>query len=360
MYIIFLQIKIKRRKSEFFHLKHSNNKSLFYQNNKLEYLEDLYNMFDKLFNEDSIQSIKKYPWRIINFTNNTHFFRPSIWKIHISSNFYNYKKILNIAIPFLVKNKVNFKFISSEKGYFYINSKEIRSVASGKLITIYPNTTHVFLDILEKLYNIFKDYSFEGNYILTDQRYKDSKILYYRYVEYLPINTINNKGFIENVIVDNKYNYVSDIRNPYYTEYYWTEFFNFEIEEEQESKLLNKYNIEHIISSGGSTTTYFGYEINSNKKVFVKESREYTGLDNTGRYSNDRIINEYNNIKKLNKSYFPKILDLIEEGKRTAVYTPGFNALNKNENYSEKIMFTKLILFIFFLIIFCLNLSLKK
>lgn len=90
----------------------------------------------------------------------------------------NYQKVLNIVFEFCVINNISFKYIYKENDIRYCISGESPIEHLGKFITIYPNHKNEFKKIIYSLYN--KLIGFEGPYILSDKRYKNSNI-YYRY-----------------------------------------------------------------------------------------------------------------------------------------------------------------------------------
>lgn len=100
------------------------------------------------------------------------------WKIHLSCTLKNYQKVLDLFSDYAVKKSISFKHIYNTKTLNRYLSGDIYPTQLGKFITIYPTDTTHFIEVIDYLYKIFKGY--EGPYILSDKRYKDSNI-YYRY-----------------------------------------------------------------------------------------------------------------------------------------------------------------------------------
>ena len=96
-----------------------------------------------------------------------------------------------------------------------MNFKNVDRGASGKFITIYPLNEEEFKELLEILYENLKDE--KGPYILSDKRYKDCKVIYYRYggikSNYI-IDIIGKKIYI---IKSPEGNLIEDKRNPFFT-----------------------------------------------------------------------------------------------------------------------------------------------
>ncbi|MFB8733359.1 hypothetical protein ACEQPO_03745 [Bacillus sp. SL00103] len=78
------------------------------------------------------------------------------WKIHITTDIEEAQKTLDIVIPYLIKNKVSFKFVPNERQLLFKNSKNGDRASSGKFITIYPNNKKTFLKLLSDLDNLTK------------------------------------------------------------------------------------------------------------------------------------------------------------------------------------------------------------
>lgn len=99
------------------------------------------------------------------------------YKIHISATFDNYKDMYNLLSPLLDARKISYKYIYREEDVAYNFSVRESPVNSGKYFTIYPENDHVFLDLLELLYQTIPK-NMEGIYILSDRAYKDSNTIF--------------------------------------------------------------------------------------------------------------------------------------------------------------------------------------
>ncbi|MFL2132054.1 MAG: hypothetical protein ACTH1A_03770 [Ruoffia tabacinasalis] len=114
------------------------------------------------------------------------------WKIHVSCTLKNALDILNIVTETLKKEKVNFKYVKNTELLNIMYKKNFSRVGAGKFITIYPNNEEQFIELLEILYFKLKD--FEGPYVLSDRRYKDCAVLYYRYGGFKEIIRYDDEG----------------------------------------------------------------------------------------------------------------------------------------------------------------------
>lgn len=277
--------------------------------------EDILLEVKEKINLNSINLHRKFPWAYVNFDKNKNIHSTMSWKIHISASIDNYLDILNEVIDFCINKKLNFKFIASSNGFNVINGKQINPASAGKFIVIYC-LEHSLEEILAELDHSLSKY--EGPYILSDRQYKNSQVLYYRYGEYLPVSLLAEEGHIENYVFDNKFELTQDTRKPYYKIFDWVKDIDLSNTVEEHSYLLEKYQIDNIVSNRGSMTCYSGVNKLTGEPVFVKEARKLLGLDTARLYSRDRVRKEYiflQDMEHLNVSAKP--IEIIEEGGNT-------------------------------------------
>lgn len=219
-------------------------------------------------------------------------FPPHGWKIHISCFHDNFTEILKIVSNYCFNSNISFKFINNIDTLKLILSKNSNREESGKFITIYPFNETEFKKIIRELYPLLKDH--HGPYILSDKRYLNSKVIYYRYGI---INSTTDEMFFNgDIYIDQRvpyYNQPSFVEDPLHEN---TNISNEKIS--TESRLSEFDNIEaiHFSNSGG---IYFAEK--DNKKVILKEARPFIGISN----NNDSIIcrkNEGKLLKYLEKS----------------------------------------------------------
>lgn len=128
------------------------------------------------------------------------------WKIHISCFHDNFNDILEKVSNYCFKNDISFKFVNSQEVLQWLLSKNANRSESGKFMTIYPFNKVEFTKIVRELYPLLKKYN--GPYILSDKRYLDSKVIYYRY------GIITSK--IDNNIMKFPEGELEDKRVPFY------------------------------------------------------------------------------------------------------------------------------------------------
>lgn len=218
------------------------------------------------------------------------------WKIYISCYHDNYQEILSIISNFCFAENYSFKFVNDTNILKFLLSKNANRTESGKFITIYPFNENEFVQIIRKLYPLVNN--MVGPYILSDKRYLDSKVIYYRY------------GVIsgEDSIMHFKDGTVNDDRLPYYNlPKYVQDPLHENVEKDNNSNNVlekNYTNISaiHFSNSGG---IYSAFNKVRQKEVVLKEARPYIGISTY----NDSII-----CRKREQYYF----DLFKENNLTS------------------------------------------
>ncbi|MGR5920120.1 class III lanthionine synthetase LanKC N-terminal domain-containing protein [Bacillus paranthracis] len=186
--------------------------------------------------------------------------------------------------------------------FFSLLEKSANRFSAGKYITIYPDDEKSFKYILESLYDELK--LFNGPYILTDKRYLDAKVIYYRY------GLINPQSdSYQDYLIGPDGETIKDLKDCYY---FQPDFVTPPFSEEliQEPKYLSKkYLVESAININNSGGIYIAYAKEMHKKVVLKEARPYVGISEelTSIYFRK---NEKRNLGILASSpYTPNIID---------------------------------------------------
>lgn len=189
------------------------------------------------------------------------------WKIHISCYFDNAVSILELVSSYCFQHLLSFKAVCSYEKLQYLLSKQAARSESGKFITIYPANPEDFAKTVRGLYPIIK--KFHGPYILSDRRYLNAPVLYYRY------------GCIANqtgIMLDSLSHQYVDQRVPYYTH---PDFVKDPLVENKESNfdsyLIKHYSdiqALHFSNSGG----IYSALSRRGSHVIIKEARPYVGI----------------------------------------------------------------------------------
>ncbi|MGG1962151.1 class III lanthionine synthetase LanKC [Bacillus pumilus] len=233
------------------------------------------------------------------------------WKIHITTDIEEAQKTLDIVIPYLIKNKVSFKFVPNERQLLFKNSKNGDRASSGKFITIYPNNKKTFLKLLSDLDNLTKVLK-KGPYILNDKRWKYSNV-FFRFGAFVSM-TVTKDGQTVPAIQRPDGTYIPDVRAPYYEvpdfieEPIEIQMMTKEVDAEldkEDTSMFDSYNVISALhfSNGGGV-----YKVEKNGKTFVmKEGRLGSGLDRLKLDGFKRIYKEAETIKQLSEK--PYIVD---------------------------------------------------
>ena len=119
------------------------------------------------------------------------------WKIHASATPANAKELLLRIVPVLVKSNIAFKFGLDPLVLSIITGKGWSVAGAGKFVTVYFQDEEQFVRVAEELHQA--TLGMQGPAIRSDRRYRDSKIIFYRYGGISPIAVLNAKG--ERVLV---------------------------------------------------------------------------------------------------------------------------------------------------------------
>ncbi|MBK0348310.1 protein kinase family protein [Aerococcaceae bacterium zg-ZJ1578] len=216
------------------------------------------------------------------------------YKIHISSDVNNYYDIFSKCLPYLIKNSISFKTISSFDNLTRLNKGEFGYSQIGKSITVYPANTKKFKNIIFDLYLLTKYW--RSIVIPSDFNFFNSEVIFYRYGELAKLNfDESNKNMI-----DYRIRFISES-----CEYHlpWHQ--------------IKKYTTipDHIIPvknihSNGKSKIIKVFNTESKDYCLLKIGRFLGNIEINNLDSFDRIAWEAHLIRKLSdKKYLPKYFD---------------------------------------------------
>lgn len=205
------------------------------------------------------------------------------WKIHVSAIPSNAEMILDQVSTYCHTNQITFKVILDPEVLARNLSKSGKRSSSGKFITIYPINEDDFVNTIIALGEKLKNYN--GPYILSDKRYEDCKVLYYRYGRM----NIKEKRYINNkwrhvIEGPNKEVYIDDPM-PSYNQPSWIidPLEKCTGKNAIEGKFCNgKYTINDVIHMSNSGGVYLAKEENTQQTVILKEARPSLALLKNG------------------------------------------------------------------------------
>lgn len=237
------------------------------------------------------------------------------WKIHISATLSNSASILTTAARRLIPTGTAFKFAADRFLLYILNSKRWQRGGSGKFITIYPGDIDVFKELTEKLYSVLVGHS--GPYILSDRRYKDSSVVYYRYGGFSRMADLNVKGNARPMIRTPDGGWMPDERQAYYSPPQWvTDPFETSPSPPQESRTLRggRYSLQGVLAFSNSGGVYLATDTATGDRVVIKEARPFTNLYLNGQDSVALLKKEHRLLSLLERTGMaPRPLDFFKE-----------------------------------------------
>ncbi|MEK6299419.1 MAG: class III lanthionine synthetase LanKC [Acidobacteriota bacterium] len=210
---------------------------------------------------------------------------PQGWKIHVSSSLAQSRDVLKAVVPVLTEHCVSFKFSLDLTILALMNNKRWSRQGSGKFITIYPVDETQFVFLVEELHKATR--ALEGPYILSDRRYKDSKVVFYRYGGIRPESVLNARGEKVPMLTSPSGERVPDIRRPYFYLPEWAKDpledtsatdGNADSEEQLPSRILLKdgrYSVKSVLTYSNSGGVYMAEDLETGQDVVIKEARPF-------------------------------------------------------------------------------------
>jgi len=231
------------------------------------------------------------------------------WKVHVSATAGNAPSILDRAARIALKNDVPFKFALDRNVLLTMSSKRWARGGSGKFITMYPANLASFKQLLEQLYEEL--HAEEGPYILSDKRYKDCRVLYYRYGGMFRTGRLDIKGEQVLVLLSPDGEAVPDARTPYFAPPSWaTDPFPTERKEQKEIILNDRFRVKKAIAFSNSGGVYLADDRHTDNEVIVKEARPHTAMDDRGSDAISMLKREQELLELLrDKDIAPKPID---------------------------------------------------
>ena len=237
------------------------------------------------------------------------------WKVHVSAAVQNAVSILQRTARVALTKGLPFKFALDKNVLATMSSKRWNRGGSGKFITLYPSDLECFKDLLEALYaELHAD---DGPYILSDKRYKDCRVLYYRYGGLRRVTHTDIRGEKILVLTTPNGEAVPDLRTPYFALPSWvTDPFPTEkLERPKEIVLNNKYVVKKAIAFSNSGGVYVAEDRETGREVIIKEARPHTAMDDRGNDAVKLLRKEHEMLELLRDTgAVPQPLDAFEAG----------------------------------------------
>lgn len=265
---------------------------------------------------------------------------PHGWKIHVSATLETATVLLAAVSAYLGVMRVPFKFTLDRFIFRLLHGKNWTRGGSGKFITVYPQDEQQCRELLEGLY--LTTVGFNGPYILSDRRYRDSTVVHYRYGGFQPTRRLTVRGDSVPVMKAPDGHFIEDERTPYFRlpEGMTDPFAQSEAEPNDTPDLTLKggrFLIESAISFTNSGGVYSGRDRETGELVIIKEARPYASQTKEGSDAVMSLRKEHRLLKQLEETAVaPRPIDffrdwehyyLVEEYVQGLVLR-GFNAHN--------------------------------
>lgn len=223
------------------------------------------------------------------------------WKIHISATPLNCQAVLRRTVEICVEKEIAFKHLVDRHLVSLTTWKGWARESSGKFITIYPSSDRHFEQIIETLYVALRE--FDGPYILSDKRYKDARVIYYRYGAISGYPVLIVSGRTERWIQSPNGNLTPDLRMPFFSPPDWVSdpFPTDDVEGKEATLYLNdgRYQIERTVGASVSGGVYVATDLDNGRSVLIKEARPHTSVNDDGRDAVHRLQKEHRLLEKL-------------------------------------------------------------
>jgi hypothetical protein len=210
------------------------------------------------------------------------------FKIHVSSIPSQAETAIECVASVCVAADVDFKIAADPFMLTMMNGKRYSRGGSGKFAAIYPRTDEQFKEVIEALYQRTRAAGLVGPYILSDRRYKDSPVVYYRYGGFRTDTQLRIDGTSDYVIRDPDGNPVVDERLPYFKLPAWvSDPFGGTpcVAAGGRTKLRGRYEVRGVLTYSNTGGVYWAVDQQTGREVIVKEARPHTGIwGGDGRY----------------------------------------------------------------------------
>jgi serine/threonine protein kinase len=201
------------------------------------------------------------------------------WKIHVSAASADSLGTLDRVLTVLFRRQgTNFKFAIDQFVLSLLNSKNWSRGGAGKFITVYPKDAQSFLEIIEELHQATTGQ--QGPYILSDYRYKNQGVVFYRYGGMLSHQILTERGEMVPLLLGPDGDELPDRRLAFPMTPPWAES-PIELPAAKESSaqamLLGdgRYEITNVMAFSSAGGVYLAKDCRTGQKVVVKEARPH-------------------------------------------------------------------------------------
>ncbi|MCP9958828.1 class III lanthionine synthetase LanKC [Streptomyces sudanensis] len=223
------------------------------------------------------------------------------WKVHVSADLSRAQEVLDIAAAVCVRQNIAFKHLGTRAYFLMLHHKHAPRSQNGKFIAAYPPDEEASRRLMEELHAALPGET--GPYILGDRRWRDSRVVSYRYGAFETIPVIQPDGSEQLMVPDGSGKLVPDVRGLSFTlpegieDPFAAQTRPLRHHTATSAPKPRSVSFEGIVfdrllrhSNGGGA--YLATVQETGEKVFVKEARAHSGLYPDGTSSPDHLAHE--------------------------------------------------------------------
>lgn len=202
------------------------------------------------------------------------------FKVHVSCAGGESVDMLRRIVPVCTAQGVAFKVVADPSLHRFMISKRYHRGGSGKFAAIYPASEQILLSVLADLHAATE--GMDGPYILSDNRYRDSKVVFYRYGGFQRMPRLNVDGTRSLMLRTPTGEEVVDERTPYFTLPTWvadpvTAALSSNDDAEGPGELLNgRYQVLEALAFTNTGGVYRALDTLRGVDIVIKEARPHT------------------------------------------------------------------------------------
>lgn len=215
------------------------------------------------------------------------------WKVHVSAVPKRLRFTLDTVAAICFDEGLAFKHLSTQLFFEAFHHKHASRAQAGKFCAIYPPDAETARRVMERLSTELKEEA--GPYVLTDRRYGDKGVVYYRYGAYRTRSTVRLDGTTVHLVRDGDGRDVPDVRSAQFVLPPGIDDpFSPPAQAHIGSILLNeRFEVTGVIRHSNGGGTYRATDTHTGRDVFVKEARAHNGFIGNGTDSRDRLRHEH-------------------------------------------------------------------
>jgi serine/threonine protein kinase len=241
---------------------------------------------------------------------------PQGWKIHLSASAQSSRDLLLAVLPVLWRLGLHFKCAADRLIISFLTSKASQRGGSGKFITVYPGDEDTLLRALADLNAATGDLT--GPYILSDRRYRSSRVVFYRYGGFQRVGALQISGRESLIVKGPDGSTISDDRNPFFAIPPWVTD-PVRVEDLPKDAFPDRtlkegsYLVKRAFSFSNTGGVYLA-EDQSTNEVVIKEARPAVNWISDGSDAIELLRKEYRILELLQDTgVTPKPLDFFKD-----------------------------------------------